>query len=156
MPYIRATILEIGRFASVAAHVNPHKCMRTCKLGTHTVPKNTEVWINFWALHHDDKLWDKPFSFKPERFLDAEGQLVPADHPSRRNTMPFGAGHRVCVGEVFARGRMFLITARILQNFIILPEDTVQKQPSCDPRNMTLACVLQPPAVKVRMVPVCD
>ena len=99
MPYLRAAILEIGRYASVAAHVVAHKCMRTCKLGKYTIPKDTDVWINFWVMHHDDRLWEEPFCFKPERFLDADGQLVPADHPNRRNVMLFSAGHRVCVGE---------------------------------------------------------
>ena len=102
MPYLRATILEIGRFASIVSFGIPHKAVQTCKLEKYTIPKNTEVWVNLWALHHDEKLWDEPFSFKPERFLDVDGQLVPADHPNRKNVMPFGAGHRVCVGEVLA------------------------------------------------------
>ena len=142
MPYLRATILVIGRYAFVAAHVVAHKCMRTCKLGKYTIPKDTDVLINFWVMHHDDRLWEEPFCFKPERFLDADGQLVPADHPNRRNVMPFSAGHRVCVGEKFAVSRMFIIMARILQNFIILPESTLEKQTSCDPRNKKVGIVV--------------
>ena len=153
MPYLRATVLEIGRFASVVPLSIPHRSMRTCNLGEYTIPENTEVWTNLWALHHDEKLWDEPFQVRPERFLDAAGQLVPADHPNRRNTMPFGAGHRVCVGEVFALSRLFLITARILQNFTILPESTLDQQPSCDPRDMKMGMVVTPPPFKVRMVP---
>ena len=155
MPYLRASILEIGRFASVGPFA-PHKAMRTCKLDKYTIPKDTQVWVNLWAMHHDEKLWDEPFTFKPERFLDADGQLVPADHPNRRNIMPFSAGHRVCVGEVFALSRMFLITARILQNFTILPESTLDQQPSCDPRDMKMGLVLTTPSFKVRMTPVSD
>ena len=154
MPYLRATILEIGRFASSLPIAIPHKTLYTCKLSKYTIPKDTEIWTNLWSLHHDEKLWDEPFTFKPERFLDAGGQLVPADHPNRRNTMPFGAGLRVCVGEVFALSRMFLITARILQNFTILPEASLKEQPSCDPRDMQNGLVLFPPPFKVRMVPV--
>ena len=89
-------------------------------------------------------------------FLDADGHLVPADHPNRRNIMPFSAGHRVCVGEVFALSRMFLITARILQNFTILPESTLDKQPPCDPRDMKMGMALMPPPYKVRMIPASD
>ena len=108
------------------------------------------------GFHHDENLWDDPFKFKPERLMDADGDLVPADHPNRRNTMPFGAGHRICVGEVLALSRMFLITARILQNFTILPESTVEKQPSCDPRGMKMGVVIQYPYSKVRMMPLSD
>ena len=130
--------------------------MKTCKLDEYTIPKDTQIWVNLWAMHHNEKLWDDPFTFKPERYLDADGQLVLADHPHRRNTMPFGAGHRVCVGEVFAMSRMFLIIARILQNFTILPESTLDKQPSCDPRNMTMGMVLIMSPYKVRMIPLSD
>ena len=153
MPYLRATVLEIGRFASAVPFSLPHRSMRTCNLGEYTIPENTEVWTNLWALHHDEKLWDEPFQFRPERFLDADGQLVPADHPNRRNVMPFGAGHRVCVGEIFALTRLFLITARILQNFTVLPESTLDQQPSCDPRDMKMGMVVTSPPFKVRMVP---
>ena len=100
MPYLRATILEIGRFTSSAPTGIPHKTLDTCKLGKYTIPKDTEIWTNLWSLHHDEKFWDEPFTFKPERFLDADGQLVLADHSNRRNTMSFRAGLRVCVGEV--------------------------------------------------------
>ena len=156
MPYLRATILEIGRFASVVPFALPHKAMRTCKLDKYTIPKDTNVWVNLWAMHHDEKLWDEPFTFKPERFLDADGQLVPADHPNRRNVIPFGAGHRVCVGEAFALSRMFLIIARILQNFTILPESTLDNQPSCDPQNVKMGITLHPQSFKVRMIPLSD
>ena len=156
MPYLRATLLEIGRFASIVHVTIPHKATRTCKLDKYTIPKDTEVWVNLWALHHDGDLWEEPFEFVPERFLDADGGLVPADHPNRRNVMPFSAGHRVCMGEVFALSRMFLITARILQNFIILPETTIEEQPSCDPRDMRMGLVLHSQPFKVRMVPVSE
>ena len=156
LPYLRATILEINWFASVQTVTNPHKSMRTCQLGKYTIPKGTELWVNLWALHHDENLWDEPFVFKPERFLDAHGELLPADHPNRRNLLPFSAGLRVCVGEAFALSRMFLITARILQNFTILPESTMEKQPSCDPRAMTMDFLNHPPPFKVRMIPTVD
>ena len=153
LPYLRATILEIGRFASVFPFAILHKTLQTSTIGQYTIPKDTEVWVNLWAMHHDEKLWDEPFAFKPECFLDAKCKLVPVDHPNHRNVMPFGAGHRVCVGEVFALSRMLLIMARILQNFTILPESTVENQPSYDPRDMTMGVLARPKPFKVRMVP---
>ena len=38
MPYLRATILEIGRFASVIPFTLPHKAVRTCHLDAYTIP----------------------------------------------------------------------------------------------------------------------
>ena len=46
-----------------------------------------QIWINVFNLHHDERYWDKPWDFIPERFLDEEGRLVTADHPNRRRYM---------------------------------------------------------------------
>ena len=43
-----------------------------------------QIWGNSWELNHDPNLWDDPWTFKPERYLDEEGHLVTADHPNRR------------------------------------------------------------------------
>ena len=51
----------------------------------YTIPKGSIVWGNFWSSHHDEKLWKDPWKFKPERFLDGQGKLLPADHKLRRS-----------------------------------------------------------------------
>jgi cytochrome P450 len=43
MPYLRATILEIGRFLTVAPLALPHKTMKTCQLDQYTIPEGVEV-----------------------------------------------------------------------------------------------------------------
>ena len=43
-----------------------------------------QVWPNIWHLCHDPEVWDEPWTFKPERFLDENGEFLPADHPARK------------------------------------------------------------------------
>ncbi len=43
-----------------------------------------QIWCNIWGMNHNSEFWDNPWSFKPERFLDEQGQLVGPDHPNRR------------------------------------------------------------------------
>ncbi len=123
MPYLRATILECLRaFTVTPSGGMPHSPVVDAEVpGYGVIPKGTCILINTWTLHHDDSLWEEPHIVLPERFLDAEGELVPPDHPNRKHLLPFGAGPRVCLGEVFAMTRLFLWTAAVIQNFAITP-----------------------------------
>ena len=40
----------------------------------HFIPKDTLVLANFWAVHNDPKIWDKPEEFNPNRFLSDDGK----------------------------------------------------------------------------------
>ena len=129
----------------------PHKTMCDTELEGHSIPAKTEVWVNNWGQNHDESVWGDPWVFRPERFIDDQGDLVLADHPNRVNMMPFGAGFRVCVGETFALSRMFLIIAMFMQKIEVLPATTLAEQPSCDARDMMLGLVVYSPDYKVRL-----
>ena len=61
---------------------------------------------------HDPKVFADPESFKPERFLESNGQYV----SSRPNGfIPFWLGRRVCLGERLALADLFLIVVNLLQ-----------------------------------------
>ena len=45
-----------------------------------------QIFANQWSCGRDASTWEAPDHFRPERFLDAEGRLVAADHPSRKRS----------------------------------------------------------------------
>ena len=123
MPYLRATILECLRAFTIAPLGGMlHAAISDSDLpGYGVIPKGTSLIINAWTLHHDQSFWQDPAEIRPERFLDQDGNLLPPDHPNRKHLLPFGAGPRVCLGEVFAMTRLFLWTAAIVNKFEITP-----------------------------------
>ena len=151
MHYTRATIYELNRFVSVVPLSVPHSTAQECQLEGATLPKGTHILPNVWSLHHDEKFWGDPWQFRPERFLDDQGMVLPADHENRKHLLPFGAGSRVCVGEVFAMTRMFLYIASVLQHFTIKPAPG--EKVTCDPRDYILGIALSPPDFEVCFVP---
>lgn len=61
------------------------------------VPPRSQIVIPIYAIHRHRLLWEDADRFDPDRFLpEAE-----ANRP-RTQYMPFGGGHRVCIGATFA------------------------------------------------------
>lgn len=67
------------------------------------------------ALAADETIWKEPEKFQPERFLDDAGKLC----LSKDQSLPFGAGKRLCAGETFARNMLFLFTSAFFQAFSV-------------------------------------
>ncbi|XP_074856021.1 steroid 17-alpha-hydroxylase/17,20 lyase [Carettochelys insculpta] len=116
LPYLDATICEVLRIQPVSPLLIPHMTITDTSIGQYTIPKGTQVVVNLWALHHDEKEWDKPEEFNPGRFLDEQGNRIPS--PSQ-SYLPFGAGLRVCMGKTLAEMEIFLFLAWILQRFTL-------------------------------------
>lgn len=76
----------------------------------------------------DEKTWDRPELFKPERFLDESGRIC----LKLDKSLPFSAGKRLCAGETFARNTIFLIASAIIQNFNISMADNEKMPLTCD------------------------
>ncbi len=65
--------------------------------------------FSIYNMHHHADFWVQPEVFDPERFLSAE----------KRNKayMPFGIGHRFCVGNNFALIESQVLLALMVQHF---------------------------------------
>jgi cytochrome P450 len=72
-------------------------------------PKGTVLFPSIYLVHHTEALYPEPKSFKPERFLDR--QFSPYEF------LPFGGGHRSCIGMAFAMMEMKLVLATVLQRW---------------------------------------
>ncbi|KAH9512763.1 hypothetical protein Btru_038131 [Bulinus truncatus] len=142
MHYTEAVILEVLRYTTFF----PLLCIRNAKtdlrVNNYDIPKDTLIMVNAGYFHRDHKYWDEPRTFKPERFLDPTGQILPADHPTRKNLLSFGIGNRMCPGESFARSRVFIFITRILQRYDIRPPKS-EALPSCHPDHSVKMLVRQ-------------
>ncbi|BFZ13569.1 hypothetical protein BsWGS_16608 [Bradybaena similaris] len=156
MPYLQAVLLELLRYISHVPLAVPHYTTRDTHVRGISVPKDMTVYINLWAVHHDPDDWPQPWTFKPERFLDTTGQLLPPSHPARRRLLTFGAGRRVCLGEALAKNRLFLFAAALVQHFWFAPSAEDERSgtlPPVDPRTYQMGLVLHPRPFTLRATP---
>ncbi|XP_077869938.1 cytochrome P450 1A5-like [Saccoglossus kowalevskii] len=113
LPYCEAVIHELMRVRTIVPFALPHTTTVDTSVGGYAIPKDTWIWCNVWNVHMNEKHWEKPEEFRPERFLDADGGLLP--HPD--SFMPFSAGRRVCMGEALAKNELFLLFASVFQHY---------------------------------------
>jgi cytochrome P450 len=80
------------------------------RIGPYRIPAGTDVLISPYYLHRNPELWPRPDAFDPDRF---------AGKPAHKHAyIPFGAGPRRCIGDVFGLVEMQLhlaLTARRLR-----------------------------------------
>lgn len=115
LPYTRATLAEIQRFADIAPTAVGHKTMFDIDFHGYFLPKGTGVVGNLTACHRDPKYWQNPDKFNPEHFLDDNGTFI----EDKESFVPFGYGVRRCPGEHLANVEMFLILTNLLKSFLI-------------------------------------
>lgn len=86
--------------------------------GGHFIPKGSTVVLNVWGMHHDEKRWEKPEDFMPERYASYPklASQYTSDGPDRDH-FGYGAGRRVCPGIHLAERNLFIAMAKLLWAF---------------------------------------
>ncbi|KAF0295173.1 Farnesoate epoxidase [Amphibalanus amphitrite] len=112
MPYTEATLQEVSRRATVVPRAVGHSALQDAPLGGYTVAKGSLVLMHLDVVHMDPAYWGDPDTFRPERFINADGTFRRDEH-----VIPFGIGRRFCLGESLARMEMFVLFTCLLQRF---------------------------------------
>ncbi|KAM7526139.1 hypothetical protein LguiA_016041 [Lonicera macranthoides] len=113
LPYLQAVLKETLRLHPPIPFLVPRKAIQDTNYMGYNIPKNTQLFVNVWAIGRDEECWDDPLSFKPERFLgskiDFKGQHF--------EFIPFGAGRRMCAGVPLGHRMLQLVLGSLLHEF---------------------------------------
>jgi cytochrome P450 family 135 len=71
--YLDAVVEETLRTRPVFTGV-ARKVTEPVEIGPYTVPAGTPVMVAIVAIHHREDLYPEPFEFRPERFLEGQGE----------------------------------------------------------------------------------
>ena len=112
LPFTEACIHEIFRHSSSTTFPPINYATTTdASLQGYYVPKNTPLIVNYYGLTRDERYWQEPETFKPDRFLDQNGKL---QNNLIDKFYPFGVGSRRCIGEYLGRMEIFLFFTNLL------------------------------------------
>ncbi|KAL0324424.1 UNVERIFIED_CONTAM: Labd-13Z-ene-9,15,16-triol synthase, chloroplastic [Sesamum calycinum] len=113
--YLQAVLKETMRLHPPVPFLVPRSPNQSSTIGGYTVPKNTRVFINVWAIQRDPSIWDNPMEFRPDRFF-----INPEKWDFSGNNfhyLPFGSGRRVCPGLPLAERMVTYLLASFLHSF---------------------------------------
>ncbi|KAG6872144.1 hypothetical protein C0995_012555 [Termitomyces sp. Mi166 len=131
LPYIEAIIKEVLRWHTTGRIGIPHRATQDDIYNGYLIPKNSIILPHMWNITHDPELYSNPSEFRPERFLESEGNMPELDPI----TYIFGFGRRACPGKDFANANMFITIAMTLSVFEISKgkdEKGIEIEPRCE------------------------
>ena len=82
------------------------------------IPRGSILLAPQWVVHRDPRFWPEPAAFRPERFLDGNGEK---ESRPKFAYFPFAAGSRQCIGEGLAWMEGVLILATIARDWTLAP-----------------------------------
>ncbi|KAM0848064.1 hypothetical protein ACQ4PT_054618 [Festuca glaucescens] len=114
MPYLKAVLKETVRLHPPLPLLLPHLTVEKCLIDGLTIPAETRVIINVWAIGRDARSWEDADRFMPERFESAAA----LDFKGRDfQLLPFGGGRRICPGINFGMSTVEIMLANLVYCF---------------------------------------
>ena len=124
---VRTEPIEISRLPYLGAvcqetlRLNP-PCMSVLRVlkaplqvARYRFAAGTNLIVSIYLTHRRADLYPRPEHFEPERFLGRQFSLY--------EYLPFGGGHRVCLGMSLALFEMKLVLATVLSRWQLAPAD---------------------------------
>jgi cytochrome P450 len=111
-PYLSAVCDETLRLHTILTEV-ARITRAPLELRGHTLPAGVAVGVAICAIHQDPELYPEPGQFRPERFI--ERVYGPYEF------LPFGGGHRRCLGAALSDFEMRVALATIVTRWDLEP-----------------------------------
>eukprot|EP01118_Nematostelium_gracile_P009851 TRINITY_DN3336_c0_g1_i4.p1 TRINITY_DN3336_c0_g1~~TRINITY_DN3336_c0_g1_i4.p1 ORF type:complete len:478 (+),score=123.71 TRINITY_DN3336_c0_g1_i4:103-1434(+) len=113
LKYTKAVIEETLRIRPIIPTLTPRETVEEVTICGRTFPKGVKLLVYILAVHLNEKYWENPLEFRPERFLNLDSGK------ESYTWIPFGAGARSCIGAKFAIQEAIIILASVVQKYRI-------------------------------------
>ncbi len=120
LPLLRAHIKETLRLYPSAAFF-ARDASDAIEVKDVKIEKGDALFFPVYSLHRNEKLWDEPSQYRPDRFLGAP--------PPRGQYIPFGAGPRICIGAQYAETEIMILMASVLRRIHFSLSDVQMPEP---------------------------
>jgi len=123
LDYLNCVFLESLRMRCPVPLIY-REATRECDLGGYRIRPGDTVYVSPYVSNQDERFWEDPESFNPERFTDGKNREI-----SNFLFFPFGAGPRSCIGSRFAMLEAQLIMGILGQSLKLVAESSTPAKP---------------------------
>ncbi|KAK0657876.1 cytochrome P450 [Cercophora newfieldiana] len=123
LPYITQCVKEAHRWRPVTPLAFPHSLAEDDWVDGMFLPKGSDIFINAFGMHMDEKRFPNPDVFNPDNFrgYTALASELASGEYANRDHYGYGSGRRICPGIHVAERNLFLAFAKLVWAFDILP-----------------------------------
>jgi cytochrome P450 len=139
LAFTRRVVEESMRLYPPAPGISNRVAKSGDELCGQRIKPGASIIIAPWVLHRHRALWDDPERFDPDRFLPERSK-----GRARFAYLPFGAGPRICIGQLMAMNEVILILATLAQRY------RLRLAPEAEVR-LVRAITLHPSGLKMRL-----
>ena len=109
LPFLRACVQESLRFSTPISGRLPRITPKGgFKFAGYKIPPGTQVSSSVYLVHYDEKVFENPHAFTPDRWLsEAPDQYL----------IPFSTGSRACIGINLALAEIYIGLATLLRSY---------------------------------------
>jgi cytochrome P450 len=108
LPYLDAVCKEAIRLHPILAEC-ARIPMQPMEIAGHHIPAGRALGVSIVSIHHDPALYPEPDVYRPERFLERSYSVY--------EFLPFGGGHRRCMGAGLAEYTMRIALAEAVMHW---------------------------------------
>lgn len=114
LAYTQRVVQEVLRMYPI--WILMRRAVTEVDLGGARIPPGAEVTVSPHALHFDPRIHDDPNRFDPDRWQPERARRLP-----KGAFIPFGAGNRQCLGNVFALTEIVITVATVAARWRLVP-----------------------------------
>ena len=117
LPWLNAAVKESLRLYTPLPAFEPRLAHVDASIDGFHIPARTVVGMSPYCMHREESVFPDSKEFRPERWLQEDGTLLPESALQNKWFWAFSSGARMCIGLHLAMSEMLMLLAAVYKQY---------------------------------------